>query len=874
MAEEESIGELVVRIKANLANWKDGLKEVSAEVKGLDQHVKPAKESLFSLKNAITAVVTAGAVKGAWDWIVGGAANMEKYNAMLKVTLGNQKAATEAITWTIDFAKKTPFEIPGLIEAVQRLSTYKLEYKDWMTTVGDLAAATQKPISQVIDAIGALKTGDMGEAVMRFRDLNINLKDLNEFRFDARGALVTPVEEALPILKNHIDKTFGGMMAEQAKTFGGVMSNIKDTIGGIGRAIAGVDATGAIREGGLFDKIRDRFIQIYDTLQKLEANGTLEKWSKNIGRSIDDVVSVIGPLFKGLSMVAGFILDNWPLIGPVVMGALAAFMAYKSIGFIQGLLKGITEAQRAWNLAMTANPIGLIIAGIAGLITAGYLLIKNWDAVKEWFAGLWKGMVDIFTKAINAIKRLLGMKIDDSALKKSGEDAVKKAKDGIQQEAERAKAEVEKAGRGLGQSAADGVKKASEDMQQNAKQLVDALVSALQAQNKELEDAEKESIKKRLAAEEAGWDTGLKLAKKAHDERIRLLDEESRKVVETVAAQIRAIDELTKAEDKAAKVKAEQEELDKLSIFIGSAEYYQLSIEEQIRIRDEYNKKYLDQQRKFEIDSLQQSLTAITEHTQEANQRREELIKEINDKLLNMDREYILQQRELMKETLKTYEENTQAFLAKKKQEADEDLRISTEYVEQEKALIRQATDEEIATVEAKYKRMNEAAALYGEAQKMLHTQTQEDIIKLLKKYEPNYITSGARVGENLARGLRSQIANVRNAAQELAQTISDNLELHSPAKEGPLANINAWWRSFAPTLVQGIDFRAIKQALQMNLQGLAPSPVAASAGGGRQIVIQKLEPRITIGQVASGYDIRRMSEDLGFYLEQELHKY
>lgn len=47
-----------------------------------------------------------------------------------------------------------------------------------------------------------------------------------------------------------------------------------------------------------------------------------------------------------------------------------------------------TAAQWAWNAAMTANPVGLLIAGVAALIAAGYLLYKNWDKVKDFFSHL------------------------------------------------------------------------------------------------------------------------------------------------------------------------------------------------------------------------------------------------------------------------------------------------------------------------------------------------------------------------------------------------------------------------------------------------------------------------------------------------------
>ena len=51
--------------------------------------------------------------------------------------------------------------------------------------------------------------------------------------------------------------------------------------------------------------------------------------------------------------------------------------------------KAITAAQWLWNAALTANPIGLVIVAIAGLITAGVALYKNWDSVTAFFSAAW-----------------------------------------------------------------------------------------------------------------------------------------------------------------------------------------------------------------------------------------------------------------------------------------------------------------------------------------------------------------------------------------------------------------------------------------------------------------------------------------------------
>lgn len=56
--------------------------------------------------------------------------------------------------------------------------------------------------------------------------------------------------------------------------------------------------------------------------------------------------------------------------------------------------KAWTAAQWLWNAAMNANPIGLIVAGIAGLVAAGYWLYQNWDSVCAGLAAAWTWLWD------------------------------------------------------------------------------------------------------------------------------------------------------------------------------------------------------------------------------------------------------------------------------------------------------------------------------------------------------------------------------------------------------------------------------------------------------------------------------------------------
>ena len=51
----------------------------------------------------------------------------------------------------------------------------------------------------------------------------------------------------------------------------------------------------------------------------------------------------------------------------------------------------MTSAQWALNVAMSANPIGIVIAAIVALIGVGYVLYRNWDELSTFAAIMWEG---------------------------------------------------------------------------------------------------------------------------------------------------------------------------------------------------------------------------------------------------------------------------------------------------------------------------------------------------------------------------------------------------------------------------------------------------------------------------------------------------
>lgn len=54
--------------------------------------------------------------------------------------------------------------------------------------------------------------------------------------------------------------------------------------------------------------------------------------------------------------------------------------------------KAVTVAQWALNAALIANPIGLVVAGVAALIGVGIALYKNWQKITTFFTSVWESI--------------------------------------------------------------------------------------------------------------------------------------------------------------------------------------------------------------------------------------------------------------------------------------------------------------------------------------------------------------------------------------------------------------------------------------------------------------------------------------------------
>ncbi|WP_236615164.1 phage tail tape measure protein, partial [Mycobacteroides abscessus] len=145
---------------------------------------------------------------------------------------------------------------------------------------------------------------------------------------------------------------------------------------------------------GFTNKMQDAF----ENPAVSQAAGNIGSALSTIGTAFGNVLSAVGPsLVSGLSEAVNLIVRFKDFLIPLVAG----LAAYKTV------MLAITVATKAWaavqallNIVLTANPIGLIIAAIAGLV-AGIVLLYNrnetfrkivqvtWAAIRNVIGAVW-----------------------------------------------------------------------------------------------------------------------------------------------------------------------------------------------------------------------------------------------------------------------------------------------------------------------------------------------------------------------------------------------------------------------------------------------------------------------------------------------------
>lgn len=168
---------------------------------------------------------------------------------------------------------------------------------------------------------------------------------------------------------------------------------------------------------GVFDKIGDTVGSFSAWLK--EGVAPLDALSMAIGENFgakaadvfDKLIATVRRVIDAFKAIGAWVQSNRGWIEPLVVGVAAMVAAYKTWAFITNVM---AVAQAALNIVLNANPIGLVVLAIVGLVAAiAYLwkrnekfreiVTKTWDAIKAAGVATWEFLKKFLKGAWDAI---------------------------------------------------------------------------------------------------------------------------------------------------------------------------------------------------------------------------------------------------------------------------------------------------------------------------------------------------------------------------------------------------------------------------------------------------------------------------------------
>ncbi|AZF91055.1 hypothetical protein PP220_gp15 [Streptococcus phage CHPC950] len=308
---------------------------------------------------------------------------------------------------TAEMAQKALFELQD---------KYKDATVNFSTTIGGLERTIQSRMPAVVAA---------------FRDPIDKMK--NPFLQQIGNWVADPKTEGkFKELGEHVSKGLGTIMDSFSKVFNlgngtdklnGLMDGLNKFVDNLSKSIA----NNAPKIVAFFKEAKDSLIALF-SIGKSFVGGVWETavaMIKGVAGAFN-LMTGNGKKAKGsvtsLSTALGSIAQHKTAIETVGSLFAAYFVGSKIANGITAVVKGIhawrtatvgmTAAQKAMNLAMASNPIGLIVVAVTTAITALVLLYKHNKKFKAFVDGMFSAAKKAFDKIFKVTKEIFGKIID------------------------------------------------------------------------------------------------------------------------------------------------------------------------------------------------------------------------------------------------------------------------------------------------------------------------------------------------------------------------------------------------------------------------------------------------------------------------------
>ncbi len=290
---ETILAKMAVELSANAAKFNQGIAQSQGVLKNLDGAAKGVTGTLNLLKGA-AATLGLGLIGRE---IISVTSEFQKFEAVLKNTLGSNSAAQIALSEIEKFASATPFSVQELTSSFVKLANQGFKpTTDELRKLGDLASSTGKGFDQLTEAIIDAQVGEFE----RLKEFGIRAqKQGDQVKFTFKG-VETQTKFTATAIRDYVlslgdAEGVSGSMAAISKTLGGQISNLGDSwdilLKTIGDGNSGVLSGAIALLGQIIQKVTGLIKTNRQLQAEMESGGQAE-----IIKNLKELESITGDL--------------------------------------------------------------------------------------------------------------------------------------------------------------------------------------------------------------------------------------------------------------------------------------------------------------------------------------------------------------------------------------------------------------------------------------------------------------------------------------------------------------------------------------------------------------------------------------------------
>lgn len=330
-------------------------------------------------------------------------AQVEQYQVALTNMLGSQEKASETLEQIKKDAARTPFDTANLVKA-----------NEYLISTGETAENSRKTILALGDAVSAVGGGsdELGRMAQNLQQVKnagkATAADIKQFAYagidvygilaDYTGKSTAEVQKMTvtydlltAALQNAAEEggRYYNSMSAQSETINGKLSTLKDNATQLSGALT-ANLTTAF--GNLVTKANELAVAMKDGF--------------DIGGFVGmmNAASETEPKLSAVASAAKFCAEHSEAL-KIALGTLAAaFITAKGSAML------LSTAQLAINAAMSANPIGIVIAALGGLAGALGTAYASNETFRNGVNNLASSFQNVAHHARSAAKAILGYK--------------------------------------------------------------------------------------------------------------------------------------------------------------------------------------------------------------------------------------------------------------------------------------------------------------------------------------------------------------------------------------------------------------------------------------------------------------------------------